>query len=432
MNDGSGDATALLGMDGFAVLSQDEIGGEVWLLVETETRRTGCPGCGVRATGHGRSVVQVRDLPMGGRPVRLVWRKRRWCCRDGDCEAKSFTESSPLIDTGALTRRAAVEICRLVGEEGRSVAAVARSFGLGWHGAWSAVERHGRPLIDDPRRINGVRSLGIDEHKMLAAGPKHHTIYATQLVDIDRHRLLDVVQNRSAASVSSWLRGRTRYFRDHVAVAAIDPHAGYFKALSASLPKATVTVDVFHAVKLANACVDDVRRRVQRETTGHRGRSLDPLYGVRRLLTRGYERLSDRQRDRLTEALRTGDPFDEVGGALAVKEQLRSVYAATTPPAARRELAIFYRLARTAGTPEVLRLSRTIKRWEPQVLSYFTTGRTNARSEAMNLTTEKVRRVAHGMRNFEHYRLRLLLHSGVQWDTPPTARIRGRHPRLAA
>ena len=121
-----------------------------------------------------------------------------------------------------------------------------------------------------------------------------------------------------------------------------------------------------------------------------------------------------------------------MGGALAVKEQLRSVYAAGTMVAARRELAIFYRLARTAGTPEVLRLARTIKRWEPQVLSYFTTRRTNARSEAMNLTTEKVRRVAHGMRNFEHYRLRLLLHSGVQSHTQPTARIWGRLPRLVA
>jgi len=67
----------------------------------------------------------------------------------------------------------------------------------------------------------------------------------------------------------------------------------------------------------------------------------------------------------------------------------------------------FYELARTAGTPEVLRLARTIKRWEPQVLSYFTTWRTNARSEAQNLVNEKLRRVAHGLRNFEHYRLRL-------------------------
>ena len=431
MDDRSGGSTALLGMDGFVVLTQIDTEGEIWMLVETTADLVGCPRCGVRALGHGRSEVQVRDLPASGRPVRLVWRKRRWRCVDPDCGGGSFTESSELIE-GCLTARAAAEICRLVGEEGRSVASVARTFGVGWHRAWAAVVRHGTPLVEDPRRLYGVRALGVDEHKMLAAGPKHHTIYATQFVDLDSARLLDVVKNRSAASVSDWLARRTRYFRDHVAVAAIDPHAGYYKALSSKLPRATITVDVFHAVKLANTCIDEVRRRVQRQTLGHRGWKDDPLFGIRRLLTRGYERLSDRQRARLEYGLRWGDPFDEVGGAWAVKEQLRSMYAATTLAEARIELATFYEYAVDAGTPEVARLARTIKRWEPQVLSFFTTGRTNARSEAQNLITEKLRRIAHGLRNFENYRLRLLLHSGVKWNTQPTARIRGRHPRLVA
>ena len=319
-----------------------------------------------------------------------------------------------------------------MGQEGQSVAQVARTFGVGWHTAWACVERHGRPMVEDPRRLHGVRALGVDEHAMLRAGPTHHTIYATQLVDLDTGRLLDVVKNRSAASVSGWLAERTGYFRSRIAVAAIDPHAGYYRALSTSLPKAVVTVDVFHSVKLANAMVDDVRRRVQRETLGRRGHADDPLYGVRRLLTRGYERLGDRQRARLEHALRWGDPYDEVGGALAVKEQLRSVYVQDSLAGARRELTVFYELARDAGTPEVLRLAKTIRRWEPQVLSFFATRRTNARSEAQNLVTEKLRRIAHGLRNFDHYRLRLLLHSGVQWNTPATARIRGRHPRLVA
>jgi transposase len=364
MKERSGGATALLGMDGFVVLTSTEIDGELWLLVETNRDVVGCARCGVRATGHGRSVVSVRDLPIGGRPVRLLWRKRRWICADGDCPAMSFTESSALV-AGCLTTRASAEICRLVGEEGQSVASVARFFGVGWHRAWSAVERHGRPLVDDPRRRPKVRALGVDEHKMLAAGPSHHTVYATQFVDIDRHRLLDVVPHRSAASVSTWLARRPRWFKDHVEVCAIDPHAGSDKALSRSLPRSTITVDVFHAVRLANACVDDVRRRVQRETLGHRGRQDDPLFGIRRLLTRGDERLSERQLGRLEQGLRFGDPFDEVGGAWAVKEQLRSVYAARTLEAARPELTSFYELAHDAGTPEVVRLASTIRRWEP-------------------------------------------------------------------
>jgi transposase len=129
------------------------------------------------------------------------------------------------------------------------VASVVRSFGVGWAAAMTAVRDHGQPLVDDPRRLHGVRALGVDEHKMLAAGPRHHTIYATQLVDLDRGRLLDVVPGRSARSVSWWLDDRSRWFRDHVGVAAIDPHAGYQRALRMSLPKATVMVDPFHLIK---------------------------------------------------------------------------------------------------------------------------------------------------------------------------------------
>jgi len=50
----------------------------------------------------------------------------------------------------------------------------------------------------------------------------------------------------------------------------------------------------------------------------------------------------------------------------------------------------------------------------------------------VNLLTGKVNRVGHGFRNFDNYRLRLLLHGGVTWQTHQTARLRGRAPRLAA
>ena len=315
MVEGSSDATALLGMDGFVVLVMERIEGEWWLLVETTATVAGCPDCGVRAIGHGRGTVQVRDLPNGSGAVRLVWRKRRWKCPDPDCERRTFTERSELVE-GSLTWRARAEICRAVGEGGHTVAEQARRFGIGWSTAMSAVSDHGRPLVEDDRRLHRVHTLGVDEHKMLAAGPRHHTVFATQLVDLDRGRLLDVVPGRSAKSVSGWLDQRTRYWRDHVDVVAIDPHRGYHNALVSRLPRATVTIDHFHAIKLANVAIDDVRRRVQRETLGHRGRKDDPLYGARRLMTRGWERLPDHQVARLMEALRQGDIFDEVGAAI--------------------------------------------------------------------------------------------------------------------
>ncbi len=62
--------------------------------------------------------------------------------------------------------------------------------------------------------------------------------------------------------------------------------------------------------------VDDVRRRTQQAVLGHRGHKDDPLYRTRRLMTRGWERLSDRQREKLFCALAEGDPTGEVAAAM--------------------------------------------------------------------------------------------------------------------
>lgn len=85
MNSSDG-ATALLGMPGFVVGAQLVVDGELWLNVETTADAAGCLACGTRAVGHGRRRVKVRDLPMAGRAVVLVWNKRTWRCPEVDCE----------------------------------------------------------------------------------------------------------------------------------------------------------------------------------------------------------------------------------------------------------------------------------------------------------------------------------------------------------
>ena len=95
MSDATGLAEALLGLDGFRVLAVDETAAEVVIRVETTGGLVGCPGCGVQATPHDRMAVELRDLPVFGRPARLVWCKRRWRCRESLCEVRTWTETSP-------------------------------------------------------------------------------------------------------------------------------------------------------------------------------------------------------------------------------------------------------------------------------------------------------------------------------------------------
>jgi transposase len=86
-----------------------------------------------------------------------------------------------------------------------------------------------------------------------------------------------------------------------------------------------------------------------------------------------------------------------------------------------------------ADVPELERLARTIDSWRGELPAYFDTGgASNGPTEAINLLIKKVKRVGHGFRNFDNYRLRLLLHCGVEWNTPGATPIRGRLPRFIA
>jgi transposase len=429
----------LLGLDGFVLLAVDEHDGELELAIETVADLVGCPECAAVATAHGRREVRVRDLPNAGRPVTLVWIKRLWRCEQPLCPQRTWSETSiELPARASLSARAARMACRRVGELGEAVATVAVEFGVGWGTVMRAVREHGSPLVDDPVRLTGVSALGVDETAFLAANASHPTVFATGLVDLTRTargtgqatgpaRLLDVVPGRSGGVLASWLAERDLSWREQVTVAALDPFRGYATALRTGLPHAVRVLDAFHVIKLGFAVVDDVRRRVQQETLGHRGRAGDPLYGVRRVLRRGYDRHSQHSWDRLLAGLDAGDPNGEVAAAWIAAQDLRLLYRHRDPA---RAAAAFYRwlsFCADSEVPELHRLARTLDSWRDELLARFTASDvSNGPTEAINLLIKKVKRVGHGFRNFTNYRLRLLLHCGVDWQAPATTALRGR------
>ena len=143
--------------------------------------------------------------------------------------------------------------------------------------------------------------------------------------------------------------------------------------------------------------VDQVRRRTQQATLGHRGRKRDPLYRIRRLLLTAAEQLTQRGRVRLRAGLATGDPTGEVAAAWQGKELLRAVYATSDLADARTALERFYRWSDGVEVAELSRLAGTVRAWEVEILAFHSTGGcSNGPTEALNLLVKKVKRVGHG------------------------------------
>jgi transposase len=413
MSDATGLAEAMLGLDCFRVLDVEETASEVVITVETSIEVVGCPTCGVRAEAQDRTRTDIRDLPCFGRPARLVWLKRRWRCVDPDCSAKTWTEEvDHVLPRAVLTVRGGAEATRQVGELAMPVAVVARELGVCWWTIMGAVIRHGTPLIEDPRRVGSPRALGIDETSFLSATPEHTTLYATSLVDLSAKKVIDLVEGNSAADLRRWCASQHPAFCGRVLVVATDLAESYRAGISPHLDHAIRVADPFHVVRVGNRCVDKVRRRVQNETLGHRGRKTDPLYRIRKLLLKGTERLDERGHDRLLLGLRLGDPNDELIGAWLAKESVRDVYLTDDVAEAAVLLEKAIAGCRADDVPEVRSLGDTVQRWQREILNHHRTGASNGPTEGQNFCVKQVKRAGRGFTCFDHYRLRVLLHAG--------------------
>src|ERR671913_602185 len=178
----------------------------------------------------------------------------------------------------------------------------------------NAVIEHGTALVDDPVRIGTVRQLGVDETSFLAANRDHPTIYATGLIDLERHVVIDMVEGNSGADLRRWTSKAHPDWLAGITVVATDLAESFRAGLSPGLAHARRVADPFHVVRAANRCVDQVRRRVQNEQLGHRGRKARPALPDRKLLIAGSERIVGDGTERLLLALRAGDPNDEILG----------------------------------------------------------------------------------------------------------------------
>jgi transposase len=386
--------------------------------------RRHCPGCGSEGIYRDTVIRRVTDVPVVGHPLRLRVRVPRYRCVAADCDREVFAHNTDRLARRGwtTTRRCARYILRRLMLDRATVAAVARELGLSWDTVNTiALDATQTIIAADTTRLDGVRVIGVDEHRWSHTRRPGEDGYVTVIIDLTpvldgtgRARLLDLVAGRSAAALTLWLSEQSASFRDQVEVVAMDGFGGYKTAATDQLPEATTVMDPFHVVALAGTKLDLCRQRVQQQTCGHRGRTGDPLYRVRRTLRTRFPLLSSRQRARL-EAVFTDDNHLAVLVTWSVYQRLIAAYNQPNRRRGKTMLAAIIdslRRGLPAGLEELAQLGRTLWRRRSDVLAYFDHHASNGPTEAINGRLEALRRNALGFRNLTHYRIRSLLHCG--------------------
>lgn len=356
-----------------------------------------CPQCDVMTeTVHDYRTQRVLDLPLYGKKTFLLYRKRRYRCPS--C-GKRFFESNTFLPRYAHTTN------RLFLKLFEELHTVSSQKNIAQHYAITPMRI--RRLLDatSPGLPDLPEILGIDEFKGNSNKTKYHCI----LTNLETHKPIDILSNRTEASLIHHFRKyqNTPQLK-RVKVIVIDMWCSYYTVLRSIFPDAIILIDRFHMVRQVMWCLENVRKRVQKEMP----KSL-------RLYFKHSRKVLLKRSDKLVVNSYINEPLildrllryiPDLKRAYELKEALlQIVHEDHTPESARQRLNQWIHMAKESNIPEFHACICAYQNWKEPILNSFTSPYSNGVTEGCNNKIKVIKRNAFGLRNFDQFRTRILL-----------------------
>jgi transposase len=277
------------------------------------------------------------------------------------------------------------------------VAAVARMVGEHDTRLWRVLHHYVEEAL---ARLDAseVTRVAIDE----TAARRGHD-YISLFVDLDRARVLFVTEGKDAGTVAAFANDLAAHSGDPdtIAEVCIDMSPAFIKGTAENLPNAAVTFDKFHAVKIVNDAVDQVRRAEQK------GQAL--LKGTRYIWLRNPDKLSDRQQVTL-DALPTRHL--KTARAYQIRLAFQDLYTQSSAEAGAGFLRKWYFWATHSRLPPIIDAARTVKHHWDGILRWFDSRIANGLIEGINSLVQAAKAKARGYRSSRNLKAMVYLIAG--------------------
>ncbi len=233
---------------------------------------------------------------------------------------------------------------------------------------------------------------------------KGHGHYRLVLSAPELGIILDVLKERTKDALEAWLEARGQEWCAQVEVCCADMWDAYHEAAKAKLPHAHRVVDRFHVMKNLNDALSKARRSIQNQAD-EATQAL--LKGCRWWLVKNRENLDEEDQASLEQAL-TASP--ELSACYQLKEDFRTWFNQKIDrKSAEKELQSWVERVEASGFQALKAFVKTLQNWKELILNYFDGRHSNGFAEGVNLKIKMIHRRAYGYRNFEQFRLHILV-----------------------
>jgi len=298
----------------------------------------------------------------------------------------------------------------------RTFVSIADEVGLGEstiRTLFSEFAAHLQPRIPDTEMLY----LGIDELYLL-----HQ--YRCVITDVANHQIIDLLRERTKATVISYLQSLPNAIKEHIAVVCTDMWASYHDAVHEVLPHAKLVVDKFHVLKLLSGCLETVRKEVRKSLTDKQRRT---LMHDRFLLLRRARDLDESDILIVEVWLKN---FPRLETAYHLKETFYDIYEAQTEAAALKRYFAWLADITLDVYEAFLPLTLAIERYGDAIFNYFTYRYTAGYTESLNGLIKLTQRMGRGY-SFEAIRAKVLLTNGLRKTARPGYRERWHHADIS-
>ena len=368
------------------ITNVENIADQLHIYIELPREKHVCPVCGaVTDRIHDYRMQVIKDIPLA-RDTFLHLRKRRYRC---ECGKRFFEKNNFLPRYYRVTTRLVAEIIFAF----KKVIS-AKEIGCRYNVSAVTAMRYFDMFNQKITKLPEVISL--DEFKGNSGGQKYNSI----VVDPEKRTVLDILPNRFESDLVKYFsqfsnKKDVKYF-----VCDMNPH--FRQVARICFPQATVVADKYHVIRQVYWGMERVRKNEQNKLSE---RFRKYFKHSKHLLMKRPEKLSDEEMDRLSLMFEIAP---RLADAYRVKNEFLTVIRSKSALEGKQKLIDWLYSVEVMDLPEFKDCTKAYRNWFREILNSMDVPWTNGYIEGCNNKTKVLKRVSYGMRNFSHFRKRIL------------------------